>query len=143
MKVIYLHFKDCILFNWVVLFISNDLNYVDLYDRVRIKALTLLNQKRRKYFLLKFSIFLINYNEKQDQKSTTQFYRIHPNKHCEGSCELLSLNLILMLTSCWWIAKFLQALCNQHQLWTITVPTLCKMCAYTDTHRQKYCLLHF
>ena len=25
-------------------------------------------------------------------------YRL--NKHCEGSCELLSLNLILMLTSC-------------------------------------------
>ena len=22
------------------------------------------------------------------------------NKHCEGSCELLSLNMILMLTSC-------------------------------------------
>ena len=30
------------------------------------------------------------------------------NKHCEGSCELLCLNLIVMLTSCWWIAKFVQ-----------------------------------
>ena len=34
LKAIYLHFKDCILFNWVVLFISNDLNHVDLYERI-------------------------------------------------------------------------------------------------------------
>ena len=38
------------------------------------------------------------------------------NKHFEGSCELLSLNLILMLATC--------------KLCTIRVPTLCKNTAF-------------
>ena len=40
------------------------------------------------------------------------------NKHFEGSCELLSLNLILMLAIC--------------KLCTISVPTLCKNTAFID-----------
>ena len=41
------------------------------------------------------------------------------NKHFDGSCELLSLNLILMLTS------LVQTLCNQHANFVQSVYQLC------------------
>ena len=43
-------------------------------------------------------IFHTNINEEAEWKSSINHCLM--NKHFEGSCELLSLNMILMLTSC-------------------------------------------
>ena len=40
-----------------------------------------------------------------------EVFEMTVNKHFKSSCELLRLNLILMLTSCWWI-DFVQSVCK-------------------------------
>ena len=55
------------------------------------------------------------------------FFNLLKNKHFEGSCELLSINFILMLMNCKICAKSVQSTCK---LCTISVPTLCKNTAF-------------
>ena len=61
------------------------------------------------------------------------------NKHFEGSCELFSLNLVLILTSCWWISNCVQTLCNQCSNFLRSVS---KLCANIDTQTKTLPVAH-